>query len=386
MRHAPLAGIRVVDFGHAVAGPYCASMLADLGARVDKVESPSGDHFRFVQGGAIYANVNRNKRSIELDLTTENDREVAMALVEQADVVVESFVPGTADRLGVGYEQVRDRNPSVVYVSISGFGQSGPYRTKPGYDVVAQAMSGLMSATGPEGGEPVRVGTSAVDYATGAYAAFATMVALWDREHTGEGARIDASLLDSAVVWMSYWYTYFAGLGKKPQRLGTAHEMFAPYQVFATRDGAAFVGASTDRFFGLFCAAFDGEHLAADPRFASAELRCENREFLVPQVAALLAPLSTEDVLARLDAHGIPGAPVLDVEQVLADEQLAHRGTFDTVDDAALGPVAVPPFPVIIDDWHAPAGRRAPRHGEHTDEILAELGRARPETRGEDHA
>lgn len=237
----PLAGISVLDFTNSLAGPHCTWLLSCLGADVVKVEPPRGDYFRASAQGSTFASANRNKRSIILDLKDPKDQATAFLLASRYDVIVENFKPGTMDRFGLSYGDVRAENPHVVYASLSGFGQDGPFSSQPGYDVIAQALSGMMAATGEEGRGPVRVGTAPIDYGTGAYTALAITAAICRRFATGEGARIDACLSETAMAWMSHHYTRYSMTREEPQRRGTANEAFVPYQMFESKDGAVFV-------------------------------------------------------------------------------------------------------------------------------------------------
>jgi crotonobetainyl-CoA:carnitine CoA-transferase CaiB-like acyl-CoA transferase len=370
---SPLADIAVLDLSHAAAGPYCARLLAEMGASVTKLEAPHGDHFRDVQRGAIHANVNRNKRGIVVDLQTVQGRAIGEQLARKADVIVESLTPGKIGELGLGYERISELNPGVVYVSISGFGQTGPYRLRPGYDVVAQAMSGLMAVTGEQGRPSVRIGTSLVDYSTGLFAAFGVVSALRQRDRTGLGTFIDASLIDTGIAWMDYWFTFYDLTGQLPVRQGSAHEMFAPYQVFETADGAAFVGVSTNRFFDRFCAEFDLDDLAADKRYATNTLRCTNRSALVPSVALAMRNVTTGELLERLQRIGVPSAPVLNLPDVIADPHVQAREVFVQVKGRD-GSRLVPRLPLRMSTvgHHPPSP--APALGEHTRSVLSELG------------
>jgi crotonobetainyl-CoA:carnitine CoA-transferase CaiB-like acyl-CoA transferase len=367
-----LNDIRVLDVSHAAAGPYCGALLAELGAQVVKLESPSGDHFRKVQHGAVHANVNRNKRSVCVDLGTSKGQEIGIELSKRCDVLIESFVPGTIERLGLGYDDVVQHNSSVVYISVSGFGQTGPYCNRPGYDVVAQAMSGLMSVTGEADRPPVRVGTSLIDFGTGLFAAFGAVAALRRRERTGEGCHIDASLLETAIGWMNYWFTDFSITKEAPARRGSGLELFAPYQVFSTEDGEVFVGIATNRFFEAFCREFELDILG-DPRFASNESRCEHREPLAAVVQRRLLRVPTDEILRRLNRIGVPAAPVLEVPEVLEDPHVLDRDVFLSVDGSG-GPMLMPRLPLRFAGEVDRVPEPAPGLGQHTAEVLRELG------------
>ena len=262
-----IEGIKVVDLSHALAGPFCTMLLADLGAEVTKIEHPHGDHFRAAIDGGYNAAVNRNKRGICLDLKQDAAKEVVRQLIKRGDVVIESFTPGTVDRLGLGYEEAKKINPRIIYCSISGFGQTGPYRDLPGYDVIAQAMAGIMMCTGQPDGPPVRIGPSLIDIGAGMYTVIGIMQALMDREQTGVGQRIEVSLLETALSWMSPFIARYSMNGHLPERLGSALAAFSPYQVYKAKDKYVFIGASNERFWKALCDALDLKHLLDDPVF-----------------------------------------------------------------------------------------------------------------------
>jgi crotonobetainyl-CoA:carnitine CoA-transferase CaiB-like acyl-CoA transferase len=374
-----LAGLKVVDFSHAAAGPYCSELLAELGAEVLKIESPAGDHFRDAQGGAVYANVNRNKRCITLDLKSTKGLEIAKRLVADADILVESYIPGTMAGLGLGFEDAHEINRRLVYVSISGFGQTGPYRRRPGYDVVAQAMSGLMAATGEADRPPVRVGASLLDYGTGLFAAFGTLAALREREKDGRGRQVDANLLETGIGWMNYWFTYYGFTGEVPVRQGSGLTLFAPYQVFNTCDGELFIGVSTDRFFTDFCKLFGLEALLANPNYSSNAARCANRKELVQAVQSRLDGMRKVDCIALLEKAAIPHAPVLDVSDVAADDHVRARKILGELAGNDGRPQLIPRLPLTVSGLPHREPTPAPRRHQHTAEVLRELGYAAEE-------
>ena len=275
-----LSEINVLDMSHALAGPTAGMILADLGAKVVKLEHPHGDHFRPLLGGAYYAAVNRNKRGISLDVKKREGKEAARKLIKRSDVLLESFTPGTMENLGLGYTDVKELNPRIIYCSISGFGQNGPYCELPGYDVVAQAMCGIMMCTGMPDGPPVRIGASWIDMGAGMYVVIGILKALMERQETGLGRHIDVSLLDTALSWMSPLIARYSMSGDLPQRIGSAFAPFSPYQVFRCKDGYVFIGASTDRFWRTLCELLKIEHLIDDLRFATNEARLQHRSEL----------------------------------------------------------------------------------------------------------
>jgi crotonobetainyl-CoA:carnitine CoA-transferase CaiB-like acyl-CoA transferase len=371
---APLAGIRVLDFTLSLSGPYCTWLLASLGADVVKIEPPTGDYIRGSKNGTLFANVNRDKRSVAIDLRQEAGRRLALQMAPHFDVIVESFKPGTMDQFGLGYDQVRQVSPAVIYASISGYGQTGPYAERPGYDVIAQALSGIMAATGESGGGSVRIGTATVDYGTGTYAALAVVAALHRRERTGQGARIDACLLETAIASMSYYYTHYSATGELPQRWGSANESFVPYQMFQVKDGEVFVGVGTDRMFKDFCASFGLTALGEDPRFATIAGRVAARNEVIAAVAEGIRDLSVDEVMSKLVSIKVPTTRVLNVDEAMENEQVRARGIVTEVEDATLGPVKVTTIPLVMDGVPRTGGRPAPRIGEHTKQVLAELG------------
>ena len=364
-----LEGMTVLDLTHALSGPFGTMLLAELGADVIKVEPPGGDHFRPSNGGATFAVVNRNKRGIRMDLKHPDSAKVMERLVDRADILVENFTPGTAARLGYGPEAVHARNPGIIYVSISGFGQDGPYRDLRGYDAVAQAMSGIMAATGEPDRPPVRVGPSMIDMGTGMYVVIGVLDALRTRDKTGIGAYLDFNLMESAMSWMSQAIARYSQTGVVPPRTGSALATFSPYQVFNAKDGQIFIGASTERFWLRVREALGLQALADDPRFADMKARVANRAALTRIIEDVLAGISVDDLLDRLRTEGVPCAPVLAVDGVVADPHVAARGVLQEANDPEIGALLQTRMP--IGDGTPP--RPAPRLGEHGEEILMEL-------------
>jgi crotonobetainyl-CoA:carnitine CoA-transferase CaiB-like acyl-CoA transferase len=373
----PLTGVRVADLSRVLAGPYCTMVLADLGADVVKVERPEGgDETRswgppFAGGeAAYYLSINRGKRSCALDLSKAEGRALALELCAGADIVIENFKVGGAERLGVGYDQVRARNPGVVYCSITGFGSEREPAGRPGYDFVAQAESGLMSITGPEEGPPYKVGVALVDVLTGLHAASAVLAAL----HGGEGGRIEVPLLDSALAGLVNVGQNALVTGTEPRRHGNAHPNIVPYQAFETASGRIAVAAANDGLFGALCSAMGVDELSSDERFATNAARVEHREELVPLLAARFAERSAEDWLAALDAAGVPSGKVRSVPEALAAAAAAGRPATTTVQHPTAGPLDLIASPI----WGATRTDPTPPPllGEHTAEVLAELGRS----------
>jgi crotonobetainyl-CoA:carnitine CoA-transferase CaiB-like acyl-CoA transferase len=372
----PLAGVRVADLSRVLAGPYCTMVLADLGADVVKVERPEGgDETRtwgppFVGGeAAYYLSVNRGKRSCALDLSQPEGRELALELCARADVVVENFKLGGADRLGVGYERIRERNPAVVYCSITGFGSEREPRGRPGYDFVAQAESGLMSITGPEEGPPYKVGVALVDVLSGLHAAAGVLAAL----HGGRGGHIEVPLVDSGLAGLVNVSQNALVTGRDPERHGNAHPNIVPYQDFETSSGRIAVAAANDGLFRALCSVLGLEELPSHERFGTNAGRVEHRGELIPLLADRFRERSAEDWLAELDATGVPAGKVRSVPDALAAAAEAGRPATLTVEHPTAGPLDLVASPI----WGAAVRNPSPPPllGEHTAEVLAELGK-----------
>lgn len=377
----PLSGVRVVDLTRVMTGPYATMMLGDLGADVIKVEMPGrGDDTRawgppFLDGESVYfLSVNRNKRSIALNLKTEGGRDALWRLIADADVFIENFSPGTAARLGFGPDEVRGRHPRLIYASISGFGQTGPGSGRTAYDLIVQGMSGMMSVTGPDGGPPTRLGVPIADIGAGMFAAYAIVAALYRREQTGEGQYVDVSMLGGQVALLTYQAgTYFA-TGQVPRPLGNAHPIVAPYDTFATADGYVNIAVGNDGLWRRFCAAMDLEEYVDDPRFATNAGRITNKPALYEIMTRRLSELPTAEVVARLDAHGVPCGPINDIAQVFADPQVQHLRLQREVAHPTLGCISLTGFPYAFSEGEIEVRLPPPLLGQHTEEILAEAG------------
>lgn len=375
----PLDGIRVADFTQALSGPYCTMLLADLGADVVKVERPGrGDDSRhwgppFVgETAAYFLAVNRNKRSLELDLATPGGREAAAALVASSDVVVENWRPGTAARLGLDAATLRERHPRLVHCSISGFGADGPPRA--GYDQIVQGMSGWMSLTGDGAGEPTKAGVPVGDISAGMFAAHGIMAALFKRERTGEGSVVDVAMLDSLVAMLAYQATRFFATGVPPLREGNQHATIAPYGTFATRDGTLNVCVGNDQQFQRLCAALNAQQLGGDSRYQTNPLRLEHREELTEELSEVFRELTCADILARLELAGVPAGPIRTLDEVFADPDVQARGLQLRVEHEQLGEVSVPGGPWRIDGEPVSARLAPPVLGQHNAQIMQELG------------
>ena len=370
----PLAGVRILDFSHVQSGPTCTAMLADMGAEVVKVESFAGDQFREPMEGANFYNFNRNKRGIALNLKAKEGLEIALKLAREADVLVENFLPGSMDRLGLGYENISRINPRIVYCSISGFGQSGPFWDRPAYEPILQAMSGIMDSTGEPGRPPVRIRPAMVDYCTGANAAFAIAAALFGREKAGRGQRIDVALLDVALFAMAPYVTQFLRKGELPERAGSAQPSGGAIQNFETRDGLIYVVAGTDHMFKNFCKALNREDLANDPRFANRKLRAEKRLEIAKVLTRETRKYASAELEAKLLAADVACGSVRTVGDIVREPHVQTRGILEEAEYPAVGKVVAVKTPLFLSGKAAPLRRRAPLLGEHTGEVLKELG------------
>lgn len=373
----PLAGIKVLDLTRVLAGPYCTMLLADLGADVVKIERPGcGDDARafgpFLPSGesAYFAGINRGKRSIVLDLKHEVDRETFLKLVAQADVVVENFRPGTMEGLGVGVEKLRAINPRLVYTSVSGFGRTGPYRRRPAYDVIVQALGGLMSITGHNVEEPARVGTSISDILAGIYSALSITATLARRERTDRGGDLDLSMLDCTVAVLENAIVRYGVTGEVPGPLGTRHPSITPFQAFRASDAPLVLAAGNDALWKSLCTVLEVPHLVDDPKLATNKLRTEHQEYLEGALQAALGRKTAAEWLALFDKAGIPAAPIQNVEQVMHDPQLQAREMWHTLTDRDGYAVKTPGTPLVLDGAKPDLGGTWPRLGEHQDEVL----------------
>lgn len=383
MAELALDGLKVIDLTSHLSGPYCAMLLADHGADVIKVERPEdGDDARrmppFVKGqSSPFMLWNRNKRSIALDLKQEGDRAVCRDLARGADVFVENFKPGTAARLGLGYDELARLNPRLVYCSISGFGQTGPYAERPGFDLMVQAMSGIMSVNGPEDGPPHRLPIALCDIGAGMFAAFGILAALQARARTGRGQHVDTSLYEAGVAFGLYEAAHLFATGERPPRLGQAHRGGAPYQVFRTSDGWVTIGPNTQPLWRKFCAVIGRPELTQDARFKDNPARVANRPALAALLQEVLAARSTQHWTDLLNAAGVPVGPVKTYDEVFDDPQVISRAMIAALDHPVAGRQRTLGIPVKLSDTPGALRRPAPLLGEHTNEVLAELGRGK---------
>ncbi|CAA9579540.1 MAG: L-carnitine dehydratase/bile acid-inducible protein F [uncultured Thermomicrobiales bacterium] len=377
----PLAGVRVLDLTRVLAGPFATMLLADAGADVVKVEPPGGDDTRRWgppwAGGesAYFLSTNRNKRGICLDLSRPAGREILLRLADEADVLIENFKVGTMERWGLGYEEtLRPRNPRLVYASITGYGRTGPDAHLPGYDVIVEALGGLMSITGEPDGGPVKVGVAIVDIVTGCLAAYGVAAALARRAETGSGGRVDLALLDSCLAALANQAGNYLIGGVVPARMGNAHPSIVPYQTFPTADGTLMVGVGNDRQFGRLCAVIDQPALAADPRFRTNPDRVRHRDALVAALTAAFQTRSAAEWSDRCGEADIPAAPVRDLAAAFSTPQVAARGLISEIAHPTAGMVRMVTSPVRFDAEAPCPYRHPPRLGEHAQDILAEAG------------
>jgi len=379
----PLAldGIRVVDLSRVIAGPWCGALLSDLGADVIKVEDTgTGDESRtwppYKDGeAAAYLLFNRNKRAMTLDLKAPEGGEVVKTLVKGADVVIENFRTGTMESFGLGYEVLSGLNPKLIYCSVSAFGRTGPRKDAPGYEALMQAFSGIMSITGEPGGQPVRAGVSFLDLSTGILCALGVSAALLQRQRTGLGQRVDASLLETAVSLLAFHAEGYLLTGAVPTALGSGHPSLSPYRNFKCRDGQwIFIAAANDRFWGKLARAIELPDMAEDPRFAKNQERVKNRAELEGILERTIAQRDREPLLKILEEADVPATPVNTVDQVMNDPQTAERGIVQRVRHPKLGEIPVVGTPLRFSRMSPGVRRAAPLRGEHTDEILAEHG------------
>jgi crotonobetainyl-CoA:carnitine CoA-transferase CaiB-like acyl-CoA transferase len=377
-----LEGIRVLDLTRALAGPFCTLMLGDNGADVIKIEIPgTGDDTRhwgppFIQEeSAYFLSINRNKRSLTLNLRDPQAKEVFLKLAKDADVVVENFTPGVMERFGLGYDDVKAANPNIIYCSISGFGQAGPYSGRSAYDQIMQGMGGLMSITGEPDGEPQKVGIAVTDIGAGMWSAFAIMAAIHHRHEHGEGQYIDVSMLDAQVAWLTYQAaTYFAN-GEPPKRLGAAHPTLVPYQAFPCQDGKLLnLAVGSERIWERFCEAIEREDLKDNPDYATNADRVRNRGTLVSMLQEVFNKRPVLEWVDSLNAASVPAGPINDLADVFSDPQVLSRDMYQEIPHPTLGTIKQTGLPIKFSRTPGGLDRHPPLLGEHNGEILGELG------------
>jgi len=382
-----LDGVVVVDLTRVLAGPYCTMMLGDLGADVIKVEEPKrGDDTRewgppFAPGGesAYFLAANRNKRSVTVNLKAEDGKKILRRLIAGADVLVENFRTGTLESWGFDYATLQSMRPGLIVCSITGYGQTGPYRERPGYDFIVQAMGGFMSLTGPEAGEPFRAGIAISDLGAGMFATSAILAALFARERTGEGQRIDISLLDTQVALLSYVASNYLVSGQLPRRYGNGHPNLVPYESFPASDGYFAFAAGNDSQWQRFCAQVGKAEWAEDVRFATNRARVENRQELIEQLRVLFRTRPVQAWLDLCETIGIPSAPINNLQGVFADPQVAARGMRTEVDHPTAGKVPLVGSPLCIPTSPPRVFRAPPTLGQHTADVLVNVLGCMPE-------
>ncbi len=376
----PLDGLRMVDLTENLAGPFCSMLLADMGVETVKVERPAtGDNTRGwgeprETVSRSFTMVNRNKRSIVIDLKNERGREVVRRLAGQADILVENHRPGYMESIGLGYESLREQNPRLIYAQISGFGQTGPYRERGGLDLIAQAMSGLMSVTGEPDGPPVKAGYPVTDLGTGMFAAYGVLCALQARHHTGLGQKVDCSLFETGIAFSVWQTAKFLDTGEAPGRLGSAHPLSAPYQAFRTGDGYIVIGAGSQALYRRLCGVLDLHALVTDDRFDTQPKRMQRTNELAALLEAQTSARTTAELLQALEAAGIPAGPIYDVAEMLDDPQARARGMVIETEHDVFGSLRTIANPVRLSETPWELRHLAPRLGEHTRAVLLDAG------------
>ncbi|MCP4335315.1 MAG: CoA transferase [Gammaproteobacteria bacterium] len=383
----PLQGFRVLDLSRILAGPWASQMLADLGAEVIKIERPgSGDDTRgwgppympdesaeATTESAYFHGANRGKQSLCIDMGNPRGQALIRDLVKHSDVLIENFKVGGLARYGLDYDSLKTINPKLVYCSITGFGQTGPYAARAGYDFMIQAMGGMMSVTGEEDGQPMKIGVALADVLTGLYAANAIQAGLIHQRETGQGQYIDMALLDVQVATLANQAMNYLATGNNPRRLGNAHPNIVPYQAFQTADGYIILAVGNDAQFERFCDLAEVSELAADERFRKNSERVGHRETLVPQISAIMQSKTSADWLEQLNARGIPCGPINDLEQVFADPQVQHRGLQIELEHPVAGKVASVANPIRLSQTPIEYDQAPPLLGQHTDAVLQRI-------------
>lgn len=376
-----LEGIKVLDLSRTLAGPFCTMLLGDQGAEVIKIEQPIvGDEARrftppTLDGeSSYYLSANRNKKSVTVDLKSEEGKQIIYKLAKEADILVENFRTGTLEKLGFGYETLKEINPRLIYCSISGFGRTGPESKRAGYDLLLQGYGGLMSITGEEDGPPVKAGMSIVDLTTGMFAVYGILSALFNAQRTGEGQFVDVSLLDGQITLLNYIATSFWATGKNPGRMGSAHPTIAPYQSFQAKDMTVILAVANDNLWQKMCEVLEWQDLKDDSRFAKNIDRVTNREALIDILSKRIATIESKELFSKLDAVGVPCGPIHTIEQVLNHPQVLARDMILEIEHPTVNGLKVPGFPVKFSDTPSSLRHHPPLLGEHTDNVLSELG------------
>jgi crotonobetainyl-CoA:carnitine CoA-transferase CaiB-like acyl-CoA transferase len=385
----PLAGLRVLELARILAGPWAGQILADLGADVIKVERKGpGDDTRvwgppFVEGtdgkpigSAYFHSANRGKRSIEVDFDTDEGKRIIRKLAARSDVLIENFKVGGLAKFGLDYKSLAPENPRLIYCSVTGFGQTGPYAKRAGYDLMAQGMAGLMDITGMPDGPPVKVGGAVSDIFTGVYSTVGILAALAQRERTGKGAYVDTALVDSTVGILANNAMNYLVSGKIPTRLGNAHANIVPYQEFPAADGHLIIASGNDSQFHKLCGVLGAAEISNNPAYKDNVGRLTNRDKIIPELTAYTKTMKRDDLLARLEAVGVPAGPINNIAQVFDDPQVIHRGMRIDMPSKAAKTGTIPGVrtPIVMDGVPQSSGRPSPLLGEHTEEILREIG------------
>lgn len=386
MKQGALTGVVVLDLTRVLAGPYCGMIFADMGADVIKLEVPGkGDDSRQyspqINGeSAYYMNLNRNKRGITLNLKHEEGKAIFRELVKTADILLENFRPGTMEKLGLGYDELSKLNPTLVYGCVSGFGQYGPYSRQPGYDIISQAVGGLMSTTGWPGGEPTRTGTAIGDVLGGLNMAIGVLAAYHNRIRTGQGQQVDVALVDSVVSALEIITQIYLVTGQVPERIGNRYESTYPYDSFRVRDGSIVIGCGNDKLFLCLCTLMGQPELATDPRFVTNMLRVEHNADLKALIEAWLADKTVDEAVYAIQIAGVPVAPINTIDRVVADPHIADaREMFVDVDHPVAGKTKVTGCQIKFSDTKATVRCPAPTLGQHTEEVLGQLLGITPE-------
>jgi crotonobetainyl-CoA:carnitine CoA-transferase CaiB-like acyl-CoA transferase len=378
----PLKGVKIADFTQVIAGPACSMLLADMGAEVIKIEPLTGDFWRKTVSGSAFVNFNRNKRSLAVNLKNPKGLEAVMKIVRRSDVLLENFTPGTMDKLNLGYETVSRENPKIIYGSISGFGQEGPYRDRPGYDPVAQAMSGIMINTGEPEGPPVRVLPTMVDYLSGNHMAYAIALALMDREKTSQGKRIEIALLDVAIMQMGQFVAMYTLTGELPKRMGSGYLAAAPYQAFETQDGYVLIAVTTDDMWKNLCQTLKLDHLYSNPKYSTLDGRVKSRPELAAEVNRVTKKFKSKDLETLLVEGNVPCGRLMNIDEIIRDPHVQFRNIMADVDHPSGGKIKIIRTPIFVSGKPPEVRVRAPLIGEHTADILSELGYSQEEIKG----
>lgn len=377
----PLEGIKVVDFSGALSGPYCSMLLGDMGAEIIKIERPKkGDDSRgwgppYIKDNlsTYFVSINRNKKSITLNLKTPEATDIIKKIVKESDILLENFRPGIMQKLGLSYQEMKKVNDKLIYCSISGFGQDGPYKDKPGYDLILQGMGGLMGETGEPDGGPVKIGIAVTDISAGMFACYGILGALIARSKTGKGQFIDTSMLDCQVSWQTYFATGYLHSGIVPSKSGSAHSFICPYQSFKTKDIFINIAVGNEDLWRKFCEVLELD-IVDDEKFSDNGKRLENRKELVRIIENILIKKSGEEWIKIFERFGIPSGPIYTIDLLLKDPQVIHRKMVEEVINPLYGPIKIPGLPVKLSETGCSIRLPPPTLGEHSEEILKNLG------------